>query len=78
MAHASYLEKKGIASWLLTVDHKRIALLYLFTILTFFPTALLHQAMAFLKQKRTGTKKSFSPSAKPAVSKQSILELLLV
>jgi len=36
----SYLEYKGkykgIFSWILSTDHKRIALLYLFSLLTFF------------------------------------------
>lgn len=31
-----YLEKKGILSWVLTLDHKRIGILYLVTILAFF------------------------------------------
>lgn len=34
--HTSYLEKKGIASWLFTLDHKRIGLMYLWTTLIFF------------------------------------------
>ena len=29
-------EKKGIASWLFTLDHKRIGILYMFTVTTFF------------------------------------------
>ncbi|MHC5012230.1 MAG: cytochrome c oxidase subunit I [Planctomycetota bacterium] len=37
LAPPNYLtEKKGIKSWLTTTDHKRIGLLYLFSILTFF------------------------------------------
>ncbi|HJK96996.1 MAG TPA: cytochrome c oxidase subunit I [Polyangiaceae bacterium LLY-WYZ-14_1] len=32
----SYLEKKGLASWLLTIDHKRIGLMYLASILLAF------------------------------------------
>ncbi|MBV9127786.1 MAG: cytochrome c oxidase subunit I [Verrucomicrobia bacterium] len=32
----NYLSKHTIRSWLLTIDHKRIGLLYLFTILIFF------------------------------------------
>src|SRR6478672_10137588 len=32
----SYGEKSGIWSWITTVDHKRIGVLYLFTALTFF------------------------------------------
>jgi cytochrome c oxidase subunit I len=35
--YVSYLDgKKGIASWIFTLDHKRIALLYLYSILSFF------------------------------------------
>jgi cytochrome c oxidase subunit I len=38
--HVSYLEQqgkyKGILSWLLTTDHKRIGLLYLYCIIVFF------------------------------------------
>ena len=35
--HESYLtEGKTIRSWLLTLDHKRIGLLYLFAIIVFF------------------------------------------
>ena len=32
----SYLDESSLQSWLLTTDHKRIGLLYLFTILVFF------------------------------------------
>lgn len=36
-ADANYLNwKKGIASWLFTLDHKRIGLLYMFTVFGFF------------------------------------------
>ena len=36
----SYLTSgKGVASWLLTLDHKRIAILYMVTILAFFSPA---------------------------------------
>src|SRR3990167_244828 len=36
-AHANYLEaKKGIWSWLVTLDHKRIGVMYLWTTLFFF------------------------------------------
>lgn len=31
-----YLEKKGFRSWALTLDHKRLGVMYLFTILIFF------------------------------------------
>jgi len=31
----TYLDEKGIRSWLFTLDHKRIGLMYLFTILIF-------------------------------------------
>ncbi len=38
--HKNYLNaKKGIASWLFTVDHKRIGLMYLVAIMTFFIVA---------------------------------------
>lgn len=40
--YVSYLQvKKGIASWLLTLDHKRIALLYLYAVLSFFLVGVL-------------------------------------
>mgnify|MGYP006280148037 CR=1 FL=1 len=40
--YVSYLQgKKGISSWLLTLDHKRIALLYLYSVLTFFLVGVL-------------------------------------
>ena len=29
-------EKRGLASWLFTLDHKRIGLLYMGTVFTFF------------------------------------------
>ena len=35
-AHESYLAPKGILSWLLTLDHKRIGLMYLVSVLSFF------------------------------------------
>ncbi|KAF0138729.1 MAG: cytochrome c oxidase subunit I, partial [Stygiobacter sp.] len=34
--HQSTNKHKGILSWLLTVDHKRIGLMYLISVLTFF------------------------------------------
>ncbi len=38
--HASYLNaKKGVNSWIVTLDHKRIGLMYLGTVLVFFFTA---------------------------------------
>jgi hypothetical protein len=48
----SYLEHKGkykgIFAWILSTDHKRIALLYLFSIMTFFCTgAILGLLMKF-------------------------------
>ncbi|HEX3035009.1 MAG TPA: cbb3-type cytochrome c oxidase subunit I, partial [Thermodesulfobacteriota bacterium] len=33
---APYLEEKGILSWILSTDHKRIGLMYLASIITFF------------------------------------------
>ena len=37
---ANYLNaKKGLASWLFTLDHKRIGIMYLVSILTFFLVA---------------------------------------
>ncbi len=37
MSEKNYLnEKKGIASWLFTLDHKRIGVLYMITVFTFF------------------------------------------
>lgn len=39
MTHAAtshYLERKGLMSWLFTLDHKRIGVMYLFTTLFFF------------------------------------------
>ena len=35
----NYLSEKGIFSWLFTTDHKRIGVLYLFTIIVFFAIA---------------------------------------
>ncbi|MBV8901549.1 MAG: cbb3-type cytochrome c oxidase subunit I, partial [Verrucomicrobia bacterium] len=35
-APENYLSKRGIFSWLFTTDHKRIGLLYLFSIIGFF------------------------------------------
>ena len=41
LPHADYLhDGKGIWSWLTTTDHKRIGLLYLFSILIFFVFAM--------------------------------------
>ena len=43
---SNYLNaKKGIASWLVTVDHKRIGVMYLAWILTFF---LLNESFSLL------------------------------
>lgn len=39
MSEAHYLEKKGLKSWLFTVDHKRIGLMYFFTTMAFFLVA---------------------------------------
>jgi cytochrome c oxidase subunit 1 len=35
-AHAGHTENTGFWSWVTTVDHKRIGVLYLFTALSFF------------------------------------------
>ena len=32
----SFYSRKGVASWLLTTDHKRISILYLSSMMTFF------------------------------------------
>ncbi len=46
MAPVNYLSREhGVKSWLLTTDHKRIAILYLFTILFFFTIASVAAAM---------------------------------
>jgi len=34
--YKSYLEPKGLWGWITTTDHKRIGLLYLYSIMTFF------------------------------------------
>ena len=34
--YVPFLEKKGILSWILTTDHKRIGIMYLVSISTFF------------------------------------------
>ena len=44
-AHEHYLSKHGFGSWLLTTDHKRIGILYLYTILIFFTIASMAAAM---------------------------------
>ncbi len=36
MSHGNYLSEKGLKSWLLTLDHKRIGIMYLVTVLLFF------------------------------------------
>jgi cytochrome c oxidase subunit I len=41
MAAESYLDRRGIASWLLTTDHKRIGLLYMYGILAFVAIGVL-------------------------------------
>ena len=41
----SYLREHTVKSWLLTTDHKRIGLLYLFTILFFFLIASMAAAL---------------------------------
>ncbi len=42
---SSYLTQTGLGSWLFTTDHKRIGLLYLFTILFFFSIAAFAAAL---------------------------------
>jgi len=44
-ARPNYLSEHTVGSWLLTTDHKRIGLLYLFTILVFFTIASVAAAM---------------------------------
>src|ERR1041385_6006888 len=44
-APENYLSEHTVRSWLLTTDHKRIGLLYLFTILVFFTIASVAAAM---------------------------------
>jgi cytochrome c oxidase subunit I len=41
----SYLKEHTLRSWLLTTDHKRIGLLYLFTIIVFFVIAAIAAAV---------------------------------
>ncbi len=36
-----YQEKKGIFSWIFSLDHKRIGLLYLYSIMTFFAVGVI-------------------------------------
>src|SRR5438105_4354793 len=42
---SSYLDDQSVRSWLLTTDHKRIGLLYLFTIIIFFVIASVAAAL---------------------------------
>src|SRR5438067_11929541 len=42
---SSYLTDQSVRSWLLTTDHKRIGLLYLFTIIVFFVIASVAAAL---------------------------------
>jgi cytochrome c oxidase subunit 1 len=44
-ARPNYLSEHTVRSWLLTTDHKRIGILYLFTILVFFTIASVAAAM---------------------------------
>src|ERR1700759_4412363 len=44
-ARPNYLSEHTVRSWLLTTDHKRIGILYLFTILFFFIIASIAAAM---------------------------------
>jgi cytochrome c oxidase subunit I len=44
-ARPNYLSEHTVRSWLLTTDHKRIGILYLFTILVFFTIASIAAAM---------------------------------
>src|SRR5207248_3467528 len=44
-ARENYLSEQSVRSWLLTTDHKRIGLLYLFTILIFFIIASVAAAL---------------------------------
>ena len=44
-ATRSYLTTQTLRSWLLTTDHKRVGLLYLFTIIVFFAVAAVAAAV---------------------------------
>jgi len=44
-ARPNYLSEHSVRSWLLTTDHKRIGILYLFTILVFFTVASVAAAL---------------------------------
>ena len=44
-ARPNYLSEHTVRSWLLTTDHKRIGILYLFTILMFFTIASIAAAL---------------------------------
>jgi cytochrome c oxidase subunit I len=44
-ATRSYLTTQTLRSWLLTTDHKRVGLLYLFTIILFFAVAAVAAAI---------------------------------
>src|SRR5437764_6422799 len=45
MARENYLSDHSVRSWLLTTDHKRIGILYLWTILIFFTIAAIAAAL---------------------------------
>lgn len=55
MSELNYLEEeKGLKSWLFTTDHKRIALLYLFTMLLFFSAGVVLGVFMRVEQLTSG------------------------
>jgi cytochrome c oxidase subunit 1 len=58
----TYLDEKGIRSWLFTLDHKRIGLMYLFTSLIFFLVGGLF-AIIFRTELALSGKQFLSPEA---------------
>ena len=50
----SFYERKGIASWLLTTDHKRIGILYLGSMMTFFLVGMTFGVFMRLEQLTMG------------------------
>jgi len=56
LPQSSYLnDKKGLWSWLTTTDHKRIGIMYLILILTFFLVAMLLGGLMRLELLKPGT-----------------------
>ena len=64
----SFYSRKGVASWLLTTDHKRISILYLSSMMTFFLVGMTLGLFMVRKIRRAFTKSVVKVRCRPRMT----------